>query len=124
MDTFPVRLRYIRKLRNMTQEMVAEKLNVSKAAVSGYESGKRFPDMGTLSKISDVLNCSVDYLLGKSDQPELDESQNNLWNDLHLPVEEILEKYTLTHEGQQISKDELIEMLTYLKAKRLMSKRM
>lgn len=123
MDTFPIRLRYIRKLRKMTQEVLAERLNVTKVSVSGYENGNRSPDMSTLSRLADVLNCSVDYLLGKSDHPELDEGQAKLWNDLQLPVEEILEKYTLMWEGKEISREELEEMLMYLKARRFMSEK-
>jgi transcriptional regulator with XRE-family HTH domain len=105
----------------MTQEVLAERINVTKVSVSGYETGSRLPDIRLLSKICDVLQCSADYLLGKIDQPDFNKSQ--LSDDLHLPIEEIMAKYTLTWESEGISSDELEDMLIYLKVKRLMKER-
>lgn len=122
-DLFPVRLRYIRKLRKLTQEQLGEKINVTKVSISGYEMGSRTPDMFTLSKLSSALNCSVDYLLGKSETPELTQNEEMLWNDLEKPIEEIMKKYNLVYEGQTVSEDEIEELLIYLKTKRLMMAR-
>lgn len=41
-----------------------QKLNVSQAALSGYETGKYEPDYDTLHKLSMILSTSIDYLLG------------------------------------------------------------
>jgi transcriptional regulator with XRE-family HTH domain len=105
----------------MTQEVLAERINVTKVSVSGYETGNRLPDIRLLSKICDVLQCSADYLLGKIDQPDFNKSQ--LSDDLYLPIEEIMAKYTLTWESEDISSDELEDMLIYIKVKRLMKER-
>src|SRR5690625_2415657 len=71
---FPERVRKLRIDRKMTQEELGKKINVSKVSVSGYETGNRTPDMDTLQKLSDVLDVSMDYLLGRSDL--LQESRN------------------------------------------------
>ncbi|EKN42875.1 DNA-binding protein [Clostridium botulinum CFSAN001627] len=46
---------------------MAKFLNVSKQTVSNWENGNRIPDTLTLSKLADFFNCSVDYILGRSE---------------------------------------------------------
>nr|WP_084683649.1 helix-turn-helix transcriptional regulator [Carnobacterium mobile] len=43
---------------NITQEELAERLNVTRAAVSNWEVGRNYPDIQLLLKISDELNIS------------------------------------------------------------------
>jgi transcriptional regulator with XRE-family HTH domain len=66
---FPNRLKKLRIERNLTQEQLGNKINVTKVSISGYENGNRTPDMETLQKIADTLEVSIDYLLGRSDDP-------------------------------------------------------
>ena len=51
----------------LTQNDLAEKLNITQTTVSRYLSGARKIDIDTLSKISDIFDVSLDYLSGKSD---------------------------------------------------------
>ncbi len=67
MATFADRIKDLRIQSDLTQQEVADKLNVTKQTVSQYERGLRRPDMESLEAISDVFNVSVDYVLGKSD---------------------------------------------------------
>ena len=54
-----------RTLKGITQEELSNKLNVSKQAVSKWERGKSFPDVGLLLDLSKELDVSVnDLLLG------------------------------------------------------------
>lgn len=48
---------------NMTQEELAEKLSVTRSAVSNWETEKNYPDLQTIVDISDELNISLDVLL-------------------------------------------------------------
>lgn len=57
----------IRKENNLTQEDLAEKLNVSRQTISNWENGKCYPDIETLVIISNHFNISLDDLL-KSDE--------------------------------------------------------
>ena len=52
-----------RKKKGMTQEDMAEKLNLSRQAISKWESGSSFPDTENLLKLSFLFSVSVDYLL-------------------------------------------------------------
>lgn len=53
---------------NMTQEMLANKLNVGRSTVSNWEIGRNYPDLQLIVSISDVLNLSLDTLLGKESE--------------------------------------------------------
>lgn len=57
------RLAQLRTMHNMTQEEFAERLDVSRQAVSKWELDKTMPDVGKLLKISELYEVSVDYLL-------------------------------------------------------------
>ena len=63
---FPEYLSLLRKLRGYTQSHMAEQLEISRSTYTNYESGYRSPDFETLEKISDILDCSIDELFGRS----------------------------------------------------------
>lgn len=67
--SFGEKLSNLRKKQNMTQVHLAEKLNLSKANISKYESGDLEPNLTTLNLISHIFNVSIDYLLDKTDDP-------------------------------------------------------
>lgn len=55
----------IRKARGLTQEALAEKVGITQAVVSRYESGDRFPKLTIAAKIAEALGCKVDDLIDK-----------------------------------------------------------
>lgn len=61
--SFAENLKLIRKERNVTQEQLAEMLDVSRQAVSKWESGGGYPETEKLLIIAKELNISLDYLL-------------------------------------------------------------
>ena len=60
---FSEKLVVLRKNKGMTQDALAEKLNVSRQAVAKWESGQTYPDISNLIQISDLMNVTVDYLV-------------------------------------------------------------
>ena len=60
---FSEKLQLIRKSQGMTQEDLAEKLDVSRQAVAKWESGQVYPDISNLIQISNLFNVTVDYLV-------------------------------------------------------------
>ena len=66
------RLCELRKERNVLQQTVAEAVGVSRQAYGLYETGKREPDLETLSKIADYFGVTVDYLLGRETHTTID----------------------------------------------------
>lgn len=71
MDTFKVRIRQLREDKELTQEELAKVLGISRATLASWEIGRREPDFETASKIADFFGVSVDYLLGRTDDPHL-----------------------------------------------------
>ena len=60
---FSEKLAVLRKNKGLTQEALAEKLNVSRQAVAKWESGQAYPDISNLIQISNLMNVTVDYLV-------------------------------------------------------------
>jgi len=79
-----------RKAKNITQEEMADKLNVSRQSYINYENGDTEPSFDTLKNISRILNTSIDDLLGNSLFFENnDTTVDNIINDLNI----IIQKY-------------------------------
>ncbi len=60
---FSEKLQILRKNKGFTQEVLADKLGVSRQAVAKWESGQIYPDISNLIQISELMNVSVDYLV-------------------------------------------------------------
>ena len=60
----------------MTQEQFAEKLYVSRTAVSKWESGKGYPSIDSLKYISKLFNISIDELLSSEEILDIAENEN------------------------------------------------
>lgn len=63
------RLRDLREKRNITQTQIAEKLGITQGAVSQWEVGATNPSIGMISKLAEILGCTVDELLGITKTP-------------------------------------------------------
>lgn len=63
------RLKTLRWEYGYSQKQIADKLGVSPALISGYETGERTPSAEMLLSLSYLYNTSVDYLLGKQAAP-------------------------------------------------------
>ena len=73
---FNEKLQYFRKKSNLTQEELAEKLFVSRTAISKWESGRGMPSISSLKAISEVFNVSIDELLSSEEIIEVAEKEN------------------------------------------------
>jgi transcriptional regulator with XRE-family HTH domain len=67
---FPRRLRAAREMRELSQLELAARARLHQAAVSHYESGARRPSMRNLRRLSEALEVTTDYLVGRSARPE------------------------------------------------------
>lgn len=63
-----MRLKNLRKEKNITQLQLALELNMSQNTISRYETGERQAGYNELIKIADYFDVSVDYLLERSDK--------------------------------------------------------
>lgn len=64
-----MRLKELRKQKNVSQLKLAMDLQLNQNAISRYETGRREADYATLIKIADYFDVSIDYLLERTDNP-------------------------------------------------------
>ena len=60
------KLNQLRKLSGMTQEQLAEKIDVSRQTISKWESDGTSPDLESIVKLSRIFHVSLDDLLGEA----------------------------------------------------------
>lgn len=61
------RIKSLREDLKLSQEELANKLNLSKGIISLYEQEKRKPSLEILIQLSEIFNVSIDYILGRTD---------------------------------------------------------
>ena len=66
-DDLARRLRSMRKMQDLTQLALAERVGITQAYLAELEKGTKRPSLDVLEKLCSALNCSADYLLGLSD---------------------------------------------------------
>lgn len=100
---FSERLKKLRKDAGLTQVDVANKLGISQPAYASWERGIKKPTQDNLVKIAQILNVSVDYLVGNS-QETLDELDN-------IELLFRMNSKGLTNEEKEIFRKELIKFM-------------
>lgn len=103
------RLRYIRKLRKLSQEELAKKINSTKGTISNYENEHSTPSNEILKDLADVLYTTTDYLLGRTDkvEPEDESKVDKILND---PKTSIMFK-----DWEKMSDEQREEALNFIK---------
>ena len=56
-------LKLIRKNKKMSQEQLAEKMNVSRQSVSKWETGEAYPEMNNILELCKIFNCKINDLV-------------------------------------------------------------
>ena len=75
--TIADRIQTLRKQSGLSQEQLAERLDVSRQAVSKWESGQSIPDVDKIIALSELFETTTDYLL-KGTQPQPDTAEKSL----------------------------------------------
>lgn len=65
------RLKEKKKKKNISQIKLSIELNTNQNTISRYENGTREADYKMLIKIADYFNVSIDYLLGRTNNPDI-----------------------------------------------------
>lgn len=100
---FSERLKELRKQAHLTQVELASKLGIVQSSYADWERGKKKPTQDNLVKIAKVLNVSVDYLVGNSEE-KADELDN-------IELLFRMNSKGLTDEEKKVFKKELIEFM-------------
>ena len=109
---FSTRLKELRKKAALTQVEFAKKINVANGTVGNWESGNRQPDHEMLTKLADFFDVSVDYLLGRTDDPHQKPGEENIKFDEFT--------YAMYNESKELTEEDkqaLLGMARLLKSK-------
>lgn len=116
------RIAKLREQRGWTQEQTSSALGISRAALSHYEKNRREPDTDTLTKFADLFRVSIDYLVGRTDNPHmtLDPEVRAFADALELSDEDLMERFALAIDGRKLSPDEARRFIAFVRAERMM----
>ncbi|WP_427339585.1 helix-turn-helix domain-containing protein [Caloranaerobacter sp. DY30410] len=112
--TFAERLKLLREEKGLTQQDIANILDVGRATIAGYETKGKQPDYEKLKKLADFFNVSIDYLLGRTDirNPEKELTPEEKYpkvTDVEEAMKIILEQPGLMLNGELLTdEDKLI----------------
>ncbi|MFD1954260.1 helix-turn-helix domain-containing protein [Paenibacillus thailandensis] len=114
----PNRIRELRKSLKLTGPEVSAKLGISTQYLYDIEKGKRGLSAEIVSKLSDILGATTDYILKKTDTNQYHENNSDPHEESELadiPIER-LNQYKLTYKGHTLSKDEADDIIALLEA--------
>ena len=99
-------LKTLRLSKNLSQQQLALRLDLSQQTIYKYENQITEPDIATLIKLADYFNTSVDYLIGNTDNPQ----RPGAYNEENLTDAELqhLKMYRNLSDSIQSSLDNLI----------------
>lgn len=114
MNRFSTNLKILRENNNLKQIELAKKLNISSAAYSNYETGRREPNIEILLKISELFNVSVDDLITKNNLPLIehtikDEKNNSIYDIDEFNMLSVLKEKQKYYNQKKISINRLID---------------
>ena len=101
-----LKLKEIREDKKLQQKDIAKELKRTVACISSWETGKTEPSLDDIIRLSNVLDVSIDYLLGKTD--EFGITQNDI---LYTKVEKNIIKAL-----SSLSNEEQYQVLGYIQA--------
>lgn len=134
------RLTELRKSMDLTQEEIAKKLHLTRSTYAQYEVDRRVPEYGTLEKLANFFDVSIDYLVGRSNNKrgtnempgtdkdkDADYAVNELikyLDELGLTNDEIIKRMKFEVDGMPLSEEEADEFIEFVRVRRLMKKRL
>ena len=80
---FAERLKSLRKEQNLTQQKIAEKLNISRGSYAQWEAQRTQPSSKSLETLADFFDVSTDYLLGNTDNKNSTKFEDDLEESLN-----------------------------------------
>ena len=116
------RIAELRERRGWTQEDLSRSIGITRASLSHYEKNRRKPDFEILSKLADKFDVSIDYLIGRTNSPELvmDEDVRQFVDDLELSDDKILERINLKIDGHSLTEEEAKRFIAFVRMERNM----
>lgn len=112
----------LKKLRGKrTQQEIADLLKIARARYSHYENEHVQPDNELLQKMAEIHCVSVDYLLGRTNDPNLvmTDDARSFIEKLELTDEEFLRENAITVDGVPLTEEQIKKILAYIRIERM-----
>lgn len=82
------KIKAIRKTRGLSQQQLADLMDVTRSTISNWECGRRYPHLNELDQLANKLNVSLDYFKEtKDDVKELIAKASQVFNDKSIPYQ-------------------------------------
>lgn len=114
------RILNLRKELNLNQKELAEKTDITEASLSRYENNLREPKAEIVIKISEVLGCSTDYLLGRTDnridytnKSNNDNNEFENYKEVETKIRQVLLSEEIILENEPIPSNVLDKVIKY-----------
>lgn len=118
-EVFPTRLRGLMRERGTTQKKLADAVGVRPQTISLYTTGQSYPDVNGIRKISEYFEVCSDYLLGLSDAPTLDTSEQAIVDSLGLSYDAVRYLFAISETQKEPHNGvERLELLSYFLTRR------
>lgn len=104
------RIRFLREEAGLTQEVLAKKIGVSRQVLGNYEKEINYPSPDLLCKFADFFDCSIDYLIGRSDDLGVISITNEKSSSLAKDEQEMLDIYRAL---QPMHRSQVLEYARY-----------
>lgn len=105
------RLKQLRKDKKLSQEELARVLQLSRATYAQYEIDRRIPEYGTLEKLADYYDVSLDFLVGRSSYKHIMKDNQWLFSQLNLSDNASIVSMPMVYEGMELTTEEKREFL-------------
>ncbi|NUU75278.1 helix-turn-helix domain-containing protein [Paenibacillus xylanilyticus] len=114
------RIAELREQRSWTQQELAHSIGISRAALSHYEKSRRKPDFEILNMLADMFNVSIDYLVGRTRQPNvmMDPKVEVFLDQLELSDKDLLKNFNLTIDGNTLTDEEAKRFIAFMRIER------
>ncbi|MBM7552663.1 helix-turn-helix domain-containing protein [Thalassobacillus pellis] len=104
------RIKFLRMHNEWTQKTLAEYVGESSQVISNWERGYTFPDLQNVIDLANVLDCTTDFLLGRSDQPfDILKKIDNVWKEKGIEETD----FFYVHVWEELSKEEIDQILNF-----------
>lgn len=95
------RIKQLREENNWTQFELSQKMNCAMSSIAMYEREDRKPSLEVLIRLSEIFNCSIDYILCKTDVRNSGEQIDEVLNEAMIGMSKSdYEKLTETQKQQ------------------------
>lgn len=123
--SFKNRLKKLRGDRGLTQDQLADKVGIPASTIRRYESSDEVMiQKDRLELFADFFHCSIDYLLGRTENPNtvLTEPDRVVLDALDIGNDEVLKKVSLILDGVELTEEQIRDFLTYVRVDRAKNK--